>query len=90
MTASHILRTFEALPPELQREAADFMEFLLVKWQRREYAQQAPDSAAPGLSDQGKSADLAAIRRAGFGALQGKIWMAEDFDEPLDDFKEYM
>ena len=26
----------------------------------------------------------------GFGALRGKIRMASDFDEPLEDFKEYM
>ena len=26
----------------------------------------------------------------GFGALKGKIWMAPDFDAPLDDFKDYM
>ena len=26
----------------------------------------------------------------GFGALKGKIWMSPDFDEPLEDFKEYM
>jgi hypothetical protein len=25
-----------------------------------------------------------------FGALKGKIKMSKDFDEPLDDFKEYM
>jgi len=24
------------------------------------------------------------------GCMKGKIWMAEDFDAPLDDFKEYM
>lgn len=24
------------------------------------------------------------------GALKGKIWIADDFDAPLDDFKEYM
>ena len=23
------------------------------------------------------------------GALRGKIWIADDFDEPLDEFKEY-
>ncbi len=27
-------------------------------------------------------------RRA--GAFKGKGWMADDFDEPLDEFKEYM
>jgi len=24
------------------------------------------------------------------GCMQGKIWMADDFNAPLDDFKEYM
>ncbi len=24
------------------------------------------------------------------GALKGKIWMSEDFNAPLDEFKEYM
>jgi hypothetical protein len=26
----------------------------------------------------------------GFGCLRGKISMAPDFDEPLEDFKDYM
>ena len=25
-----------------------------------------------------------------FGCMKGKMWMADDFDAPLDDFKEYM
>lgn len=25
-----------------------------------------------------------------YGSMAGKIWMSDDFDEPLDDFKEYM
>ncbi len=25
-----------------------------------------------------------------FGILKGKIWMSPDFDEPLEDFKDYM
>jgi len=25
-----------------------------------------------------------------FGSMKGKVWMADDFDAPLDDFKEYM
>lgn len=28
--------------------------------------------------------------RAKAGTLKGKIWMSPDFDEPLDDFKQYM
>jgi hypothetical protein len=26
----------------------------------------------------------------GFGCLKGKIWIAPDFDEPLEDFNEYL
>lgn len=37
-----------------------------------------------------QSADESQPERGGFGALKGKIWMAPDFDEPLEDFKEYM
>ena len=25
-----------------------------------------------------------------FGILKGKVWMADDFDAPLEEFKEYM
>lgn len=25
-----------------------------------------------------------------FGSVEGEIWMSDDFDEPLDDFEEYM
>jgi DNA-damage-inducible protein J len=26
----------------------------------------------------------------GRGSMKGKMWMADDFDAPIDDFKEYM
>lgn len=29
-------------------------------------------------------------RKRLLGALKGRIWMSPDFDEPLEDFKEYM
>lgn len=29
-------------------------------------------------------------KRRKAGSLAGQIWIAPDFDEPLDDFKEYM
>lgn len=28
--------------------------------------------------------------RPKFGSAKGLVWMADDFDEPLEDFKEYM
>lgn len=85
MTAPHILQAYQALPPELQREAADFIEFLLFKWQ-----QQLGQPLPPTLESEQELAKIAAGRRATFGALKGKIRLAPDFDEPLDDFKDYM
>jgi antitoxin (DNA-binding transcriptional repressor) of toxin-antitoxin stability system len=29
-------------------------------------------------------------KRRQFGSAKGLIWMAEDFDAPLEDFKDYM
>lgn len=37
-----------------------------------------------------KQESQATGKRGGFGALKGMIVMADDFDEPMEDFKEYM
>jgi antitoxin (DNA-binding transcriptional repressor) of toxin-antitoxin stability system len=29
-------------------------------------------------------------KRKGFGSAKGQIWMSDDFDEPLEEFEEYM
>ncbi len=29
-------------------------------------------------------------RQRQFGSIKGVIWMSDDFDEPLEDFREYM
>ena len=29
-------------------------------------------------------------KRGGLGMWKGKIWMSDDFDEPLEDMKEYV
>ena len=34
-------------------------------------------------------ASLEKKRKRQFGSLEGEIWMSDDFDEPLDEFKEY-
>lgn len=33
---------------------------------------------------------LPIVKQSGFGVLKGKIEMSDDFDEPLEDFKNYM
>jgi antitoxin (DNA-binding transcriptional repressor) of toxin-antitoxin stability system len=40
--------------------------------------------ALPPLPDDGDRPET------GFGCLRGKIWMADDFDAPLDEMREYM
>ena len=35
------------------------------------------------------SIETAFQKRGGLGILKGKIWMSEDFDEPLEEFKDY-
>jgi hypothetical protein len=47
-----------------------------------------PDAVLP--TEPGEQADEPREKRAGgFGCLKGQIWMADDFDAPLDDFKDY-
>jgi len=43
------------------------------------------------LDEMYNTQEKAAIsRQSVFGSMKGKVWMAEDFDAPLDDFREYM
>lgn len=56
----------ESLSPDLKKEVADFVDFLISK---------------------SKSHHKAVAK---FGSAKGKIKMSEDFDEPLEDFKDYM
>jgi hypothetical protein len=35
------------------------------------------------------SIETAFQKRGGLGILKGKIWISEDFDEPLEEFKDY-
>jgi len=30
------------------------------------------------------------VKQAKLGGWEGKVWMSDDFDEPLEEFKEYM
>jgi Protein of unknown function (DUF2281) len=75
-----LLQTLETLPAELQQEVVDFAEFLA---QRR---------AAGGAQWQEKisAEELIQRRREGFGRFKGVFTVPDDFDAPLDDFKEYM
>ncbi|SMB99293.1 hypothetical protein SAMN00120144_0118 [Hymenobacter roseosalivarius DSM 11622] len=75
--AQHILQTLETLPADLQQEVAYFVDFLA---QRQRKA-----TAPPATAEQ-----IAAARKAGFGRFKGQFTVPDDFDEPLEDFKDYI
>lgn len=76
MLQTELLETFNKLPEPLQQEVLHYAEFLAKKCKDLPENEQTPEEK-PG-------------KRGAFGILKGKIKMADDFDEPLEEFKEYM
>ena len=70
MDTSLLYSKLSALPENLKKEVADFIEFLLMK------------------SKQGKPDSKNSSPK--FGSGKGMFTMHKDFDEPLEDFKDYM
>lgn len=75
-TEAKILEAVAQMPETLKQEILHYAQYLAEK-----YAQGSEDQEALEQPKQ---------KRGGFGILKGKIWMADDFDEPLEDMKEYM
>ena len=66
-------RKWHKLNPANQKQASDFIDFLLAKQQQENNA---------------RASDVIGIR---LGIWKDEpYYIAEDFDAPLDDFKEYM
>ncbi len=69
-----IFEKLNTLPPERQAEAEDFIEYLISKYGK-------PIA---------KSESLAEMRKKNMGWAKGKIWIADDFNDTPEDFKEYL
>ena len=69
-----VLEKVKLLPPDQQEEVERFVERLLSKC----------NIANSNMES------IAEKRRNNVGRLKGKIWMADDFNETPDDFKEYI
>jgi hypothetical protein len=55
------------LPPRVQLELSDYVDFLLQKYQTDK------------------------VRKPFFGCMKGTVvWMSDDFNAPLEEFKDYM
>lgn len=71
-----ILEKLEALPESLQTEVLHYIEFLAERYANEEVEE---------IKDKTKKRRL-------FGSMKGTfvLPLPDDFDEPLDDFEEYM
>lgn len=63
------------LPPDKQKVAEDFIDYLISKYKVQE-------------KQNGES--IAEMRKKNMGRLKGQIWMADDFNETPEDFKDYL
>lgn len=76
MGAAALYSKIELLPEHLKQQVLDYIEFLLSREPKGQPTQQ-PETPNPKF-------------KPGFGGAKGMFVMSADFDEPLEDFKEYM
>jgi len=69
-----VLEKVKMLPPDKQVEVKDFVEYLLGKYSHKQQIE-------VSITEQ---------RRSNLGRLKGQIWMAEDFNDTPEDFKDYL
>ena len=74
-----ILNNVEKLPDSLKQAIFYYTEFLVSRYAKETNAE-----------IQTSSETEKSPKRGGFGIWKGKIWMADDFDAPLEDFQDYM
>ncbi|XHX80671.1 MAG: DUF2281 domain-containing protein [Stenomitos frigidus ULC029] len=74
-TETEILQTIAQMPEPLKQELLHYAKALLE-------SHSTPDALAMQAEEPAK--------RGGLGIWKGKIWVADDFDAPLEDFKDYM
>lgn len=75
---SSILNNLKKLPEAMQQAVLLYTEFLVNR-----IIQQ-------GTSQLETVPEISSNKRGGLGIWKDKIWVADDFDAPLDDFQEYM
>lgn len=75
MSEQMILLQLKELPESLKKEIMDYIEFLVLKYQKNQ---------SFTISQNPKE------RPSYFGNAKGEVIMSDDFDEPLADFAEYM
>jgi len=72
-----LMKKIDKLPSQYLSEVFDFVEYLQYK-------------AHNGYKTLDTPTKEKSEGRRGFGCAKGQIWIADDFNEPLEDFKDYM
>lgn len=75
---SSILNNLKKLPEAMQQAVLLYTEFLVNRITQQ------------GTSQLETVPEISSNKRGGLGIWKDKIWVADDFDAPLDDFQEYM
>jgi hypothetical protein len=63
------------MPEDVKKEVDNFIDFIMSK---------------KGKENKFVETEKDEVNKRPFGILKGKIKMADDFDAPMDDFKDYM
>jgi hypothetical protein len=78
MTEQMFIKEFSKMPESVKRELLTFFDLLINKHNLQIPVKNGKDATTPSQKSP----------KAGF--LKGTFVMADDFDAPLDDFKEYI
>jgi len=73
--STDVIEKIKLLPPDKQKEVENFINDLFSKYKSEL---------------QNKDNSAAEVRRTSMGWAKGQIWMADDFNETPEDFKEYL
>ena len=96
MNTIDIFMKLQSLPEDMQTEATHYIEFLQQKAKASNQLKAAkyPDVVAKLLGVFQKheyvATDSPTPQKRVAGLAKGLVTMSDDFDEPLDDFNEYM
>lgn len=104
--STELLETLTQMPDSLQQEVLHYAKYLNEKYSHSHATEQSKkrrsgilkgtfklplpedfDVSMELLDDEQKAA---LEKKYGYGSLAGKITMSDDFDEPLEDLKDYM
>ncbi len=87
VTETEIIQTITQMPESLKQELFHYANYLI-----NNYSASMTEGRSKNIAQPETPQEETPIKKRRSGILQGTfvLPLAEDFDEPLDDFKEYM